>query len=98
MNSYTVNRTTACVSCDGKGIVYDPLWSEFWRDFKRDQKNIKFLDEIADQWFLARTGKESPPEECECSECDGLGEVTKEIDLEAALKNSDFAALVGGAA
>jgi choline dehydrogenase-like flavoprotein len=75
-----------CPRCDGSGVEYSLLWAAFSSKFKAmgteptDQDEQKFFE---DYGFY---GKERPPEEEDCGECEGTGWIYAWADVEEFIK------------
>ena len=71
MSNYYVTKRVKCPYCDGTGWVENPQFRSLERDYPNDYARI------ADRYGIA--------EELECGDCDGLGIIVEEVNLEEAL-------------
>jgi len=83
---YVVIAKLTCARCRGTGWVEHPEWAEYhaaWKAASDRGEDIRYVD-----WFRAR-GYQSedaiPPEEIPCNDCNGFGDVRREVMLDEAL-------------
>lgn len=69
-----------CKECDGYGVVSSHIWNEFFEI--ESQSNETWEQEKVEEWFRERGYGQLPPEEPSCSECNGIGEIEKWIDIQ----------------
>ena len=81
---YFVIHRTVCRSCRGSGFVQNSVWHEFYRPFWFG--GVKPVDYDARAREMGYADCEAmPPEEVECGECQGTGEMRYEVPLVEAL-------------
>jgi hypothetical protein len=84
---FYVERVEPCAVCDESGWVQHPAWALYWAEHS---EGLSGVDQDM-QWFRGQgwpvyCEDDLPPEEVECSECDGTGFVSVEYDLRDALR------------
>lgn len=89
MAKYLVKKIATCKECMGRGMIDHPLWVRYGEYItRRKETGLEMID--YESWFSYYHGiyesREIPPEEINCVECDGEGEIIEEITLQQALK------------
>lgn len=69
--STTWSGAGSCHACEGRGVVQNPLWAEFFSAHRIP------ADDLAARFFQERGESKPPPEEILCPACDGAGEISK---------------------
>jgi hypothetical protein len=82
MTTYLITKVAACPVCKGSKVEQHPHWAEYWKT----HKTILPIEQL-ETWFFDNFGDGYPPdEETTCTECEGRGTVTTQIDLRQALE------------
>ena len=92
---YFVIKREKCAECNGAGMIMHPMWAEFFRE---NPKALSTEDEAT--WWLklgydlerkqaSHFFQGIPPEEIECSTCDGERDLETQVDLLQAIKEVD---------
>lgn len=88
MAMYLIKKVSECPACDGIGRIYHPEWTKFWQAYAA-LKTSKPLteDEILAWWqehveSTVEFYSEIPPDEMDCHECHGTGEVIENVPLQ----------------
>jgi hypothetical protein len=86
MPDYFVLKRDVCPECKGEKWFTHPDWLAFGQWFETFDQNHKPTPEQETIWWREHGWwNELPPEEYQCSTCDGKGEVEEEVNLREAL-------------
>jgi len=90
---FYVERVESCEVCDEAGWVQHPAWALYWDQNPNGVLKYRGLRGVEadmqwfrDQGYAVYCEDDLPPEEVECSECNGTGFVSVEYDLRDALR------------
>lgn len=86
---YTVTMTEECKACQGQGIVHDDRWDIVYANLDDSAEDIEA--EILKGWeryhnYHVYRVRDLPAEDGPCPECEGAGQIVKEVDLLDALR------------
>lgn len=80
---YLIVCQEPCQTCNGAGVVANPLWVRLYAEERQGGKEI---DE--NEWARANgfdSAKAMGPEEHQCQDCEGEGKLTSQVSLADAL-------------
>jgi hypothetical protein len=98
MDTYYVTKESVCPRCEGRKVIQEPIWKDYWDfayAFKSQNGRLPSRDEDRGWWTDAgyfdweTVGQGGiPPEECECTDCEGTGVKIEKVDLMDALRDA----------
>jgi hypothetical protein len=73
-----------CSECDGCGRVTNAIWMDFYQaddEYAKHHNGNCMEQPELENWFVNKGYYKIPPEEPQCSECEGSGVIEKWIDI-----------------
>ncbi len=84
MSTFLVMRKDTCPTCEGHGAVANAPWDQYWEEVSTGL--VEDGEDCMRRWFSDRGYAMPPPEELDCSDCEGLGVVISATPLQEALR------------
>ena len=72
----------SCDKCEGDGRALHPIWAEF---YEAHLGNSDLTEEDIAKWWKAKGFTQIPPQESNCGECDGQGNINRYVPLKQVL-------------
>lgn len=80
-----------CKDCDGVGLITNSEWQRLY-EYEKDnpEKVDENWDDFVRGWFLLSGYNTVPSEECQCSECEGTGEIEQWMNVNEVLEKANL--------